>query len=44
MAQFVSVLGFPDGTQLGVAADLAMLEVLAGGCIKDREVPIVEEF
>ena len=41
--QFVAVQGVPYGPQLGVAAELAMLEVLAGGWIKDREVSLGEE-
>ena len=42
-AQFVAVQGVPDGPQLGVTAELAMFEVLTGGWIMDREVPLGED-
>ena len=43
MDHFIAVRGFPYEPQLGVAMELAMFKVLAGGWIKSREVLLGEE-
>ena len=42
MAQLIAVRGVPNGPQLGVTAKLAVLEVMVGVWVKDREGQLSE--